>query len=135
MKSLDAQQTKLLLRVAACILAVLTTSGCATSHLGLLYTDTKVPVMALDSFPWNSGTACKWQFLGLVSNGDASIRTAMKNGRLGRVAVVDQETTGVLGIYKVCTVVYGPYGDLGPPDEAIKTKSLSTDEAGAKVDR
>lgn len=135
MKILDAQQSKLLLRAAACILAALTTSGCATNYPGLVYADTKSPVMALDSFPWNSGTACKWQFLGLVSTGDASIRTAMKNGRLGRVAVVDQETTGVLGIYKVCTVVYGPYGDLGPPDEAVKRESQSTDGTGAKVDR
>lgn len=135
MKSLEAKQTKLRLRVATCILAALTTSGCATNQPGLVYTDTKSPLMALDSFPWNSGIACKWQFLGLVSTGDASIRTAMKNGRLGRVGVVDQETTGILGIYKVCTVVYGPYGDLGPPDEAVKSKSPSTDEAGAKVDR
>jgi hypothetical protein len=135
MKSLKAKQTKLLLRVATCILAALTTSGCATNQPGFVYADTKSPIMALDSFPWNSGTACKWQFLGVVSAGDASIRTAMKNGRLGRVAVVDQEITGILGIYKVCTVVYGPYGDLGPPDEAAKINSLSTDEAGAKVDR
>ncbi len=108
-------------KAAGCIafgtLAVLSTAGCVTNSPGLLYNDTKTPVMALDSFPWYRGAACKWQILGLVSAGDASIRTAMRNARLGRVAVVDEETAGMLGIYKTCTVVYGPYGDLGPPDE------------------
>lgn len=89
--------------------------------------------MALDSFPWNSGTACKWQLLGLVTTGDASIRTAMRSGRLGRVAVIDEETTGVLGIYKICTLVYGPYGDLGPPDDVTKG-GTSTTRAAEKPD-
>ena len=63
-----------------------------------------------------------WSYFGLVTSGDSSIRTAMKNGKLGRVAVVDQEISGGLGIYRFCTIAYGPYGDLGPPPEEESLK-------------
>ena len=103
-----------MLAVAAALVAF---SGCATHAPGLLYASQTVPTAVLDSYPWNTGRACMWSYFGLVTVGDASIRAAMKSGKLGRVAVVDTETQGALGIFRVCTIAYGPFGDVGPPDE------------------
>lgn len=109
---------KYILTVISSMLFLL--SGCATTNPGIIYSNTSTPIAAHDTFPWNQSKACMWSLFGLISVGDASIRTAMRNGKLGRVAVIDQETYGVFGVFKICTIVYGPYGDLGPPDEEKK---------------
>ena len=61
-------------------------------------------------------------YFGLISVGDASVYAAMKAGKLGRAALVENKVSGALGIYRYCTVVYGPYGDLGPPPEGDGSK-------------
>ena len=53
------------------------------------------------------GRAEAWGIL-VFATGDASIRTAMKNGSITRVHHVDHETTSWFGIYSTyTTIVYG----------------------------
>lgn len=84
---------------------------------GLVQTDTVFPLHIGDGYPWRKSETCARTRLGLVVEGDASVRTAMQNAQLGRVALVERRVTGSWGNYKICTVVYGPWGDFGPPPE------------------
>lgn len=46
--------------------------------------------------------------LGLVAIGDASTDTAAKTGGITQISHVDEDMTGILGIYaQHCTVVHG----------------------------
>lgn len=82
---------------------------------GVLITIRKEPLFVGEGFPWNESRACSWRVFGLISIGDASVRKAMKAQRLGRVSLVEQSVHGGFGVYRLCTIVYGPFGDLGEP--------------------
>jgi hypothetical protein len=91
--------------------------ACSALPPGILYSNTTTPKSVLDAYPWNESKACGWWILGLISVGDTGVRAAMRAGHLGRAALVETQVSGGLGVYRVCTVVYGPYGDLGPPPD------------------
>ncbi len=87
-------------------------TACATSFpVGTLYTELKLPVTATSAYSGKSekvGTAECTSVLTLVTTGDASIETAMKNGGIRKIHHVDWEVQNILGVigkYKV--VVYG----------------------------
>jgi hypothetical protein len=55
-----------------------------------------------------TGEACAMSILGMVAIGDASIEAAAKNGGIEQISYVDQDMTGILGVYgQHCTVVHG----------------------------
>ncbi len=87
-------------------------TACATPFpVGTIYTELKLPVAvtsANTSRHEKVGTAECTSVLALVTTGDASIQTAMKNGGIKKIHHVDWEVQNILGIigkYKV--VVYG----------------------------
>lgn len=54
------------------------------------------------------GRACTENFLGLVTQGDATISAAMKDGAILQVSSVDHHYKSILGMYgKLCTIVTG----------------------------
>jgi len=87
-------------------------TACATPFpIGSIYTELKLPVAATNSFSGKAekvGSAECTSVLALVTTGDASIETAMKNGGIKKIHHVDWEVQNILGVigkYKV--VVYG----------------------------
>ena len=82
---------------------------------GLLYTDVKVPAPRLEvpmndtlRSPFRQGEATLTSLLGLFTTGDASIRTAMKNGNITKIHHVDYHVTNFLGIFATFTTqIYG----------------------------
>ncbi len=87
-------------------------SGCALPTrqpvTGLLYSDTKATENVTDNVAaTKTGQACMESILG-VATGDASMEAAKKAGGITQVAYVDNESSGVLGVYaKYCLVVHG----------------------------
>jgi len=55
------------------------------------------------------GEACSTSFLGLLAIGDSSINTARKKANLQKIAFVEYEVLGVLGVFvhKFCVKVHG----------------------------
>src|SRR5919201_3979609 len=102
---------KLARRLTVAVLCAGFLSGCAVGHApvtALITLEEKGPV-AMGSAAGSSkiGRAEAWEIL-VFATGDASIRTAMKNGGITRVHHVDHETTSWFGIYSTyTTIVYG----------------------------
>lgn len=97
------------------ILAALSTlsTGCALSWnapvTGGLYQGAKGATAATsNALGGKTGKSCASSILGVVGIGDASIASAAKAGGVTKIAAVDSENFGVLGIYATnCTVVTG----------------------------
>jgi len=86
-------------------------TGCSIGHApvtALITLEEKGPVaMGTAAGASKVGRAEAWGIL-VFATGDASIRTAMKNGSITRVHHVDHETTSWFGIYSTyTTIVYG----------------------------
>lgn len=85
--------------------------GCASVYPvhNMLYVEAKLPVaVGYDAKALKSGTSECTSILGLVTTGDASLNTAMRNGNITKISHVDWEVKNILGIvgnYKV--TVYG----------------------------
>ena len=94
------------------ITAVALLSGCATTvPQGSLFTDVKVPVSATsnnkDVNLKVGKSQCK-SYLGLVTQGDASIEAAKKNGGITKVVSVDWKAKSILGLVgEYECIVYG----------------------------
>ncbi|MGN0834601.1 MAG: TRL-like family protein [Candidatus Spyradosoma sp.] len=88
-------------------------AGCAqTQPYGVLYTKVALPVTATDNSGDISrlkvGTAKCKSILNLVTEGDASVAAAMKNGNIKKVHSVDWKAESILGIISEYEcVVYG----------------------------
>ena len=71
------------------------------------------PMASIDaSLPaTREGRACAWNVLALVAVGDARVSTAMRNGRISRLASVDYANFELVPWYRVfsrfCTVARG----------------------------
>jgi hypothetical protein len=90
--------------------ALLTSCASVKSPLtGYLYNGTKSPVAVTDNaLGTKKGEATAISVLGWVAVGDASVQTAARSAGITKISHVDEESTGVLGLfarYKV--VVYG----------------------------
>lgn len=97
-------------KLLAVLLVALFVSGCATPvPWGQLYTEVTFPAAAGEGGSYSkTGTAKSTSILGLVATGDASIKTAMANGRISRVKFVDYSAKNILGLYgEYTTTVYG----------------------------
>lgn len=94
------------------MLAALST-GCAMSMnnpvTGAIYQGTKGGTTATsNAIGGKTGKSCASSILGVVGIGDSSIASAAKAGGVTKVATVDSENFGILGIYATnCTVVTG----------------------------
>lgn len=99
---------KLLLAVCA-----ISTTGCAYSLrspvTGFLYTGASAGEIATTNTEnAKVGESCAMSILGLIGTGDATIEAAAKDGGISKIAYVDSESFGVLGIYaEYCTIVHG----------------------------
>ena len=97
-------------RLAGLLLVVLFLSGCATPFpMGFVYTDVAFPVAAGEGGTGSKvGTAKSTSILGIVATGDASMKAAMANGGITKVAHVDYNAKNILGLYgEYTTTVYG----------------------------
>ena len=91
-------------------------TSCAVAPLpvtGFLYSDVKAPQCRLQA-PLEGksyskiGTATCTSILGLVANGDCSVRAAMENGRITKIHHADYKSNSILGLYATYTLtVYG----------------------------
>lgn len=89
---------------AALAVSAVVLSSCAISPVGLIYTDTTLPVTATSSAASGKvGTATSTTYLGLWAEGDASIDAAKKNGGISNVASVDEKVQSILGIITTYT--------------------------------
>lgn len=100
--------------VAAASIAIGALAGCmpvSTNAIGLIYTDTKGPVIATsvkETSASKTGTACEQTILALFATGDASIDAAKKSAGITEIISVDQTANSILGIYATyCVVVNG----------------------------
>lgn len=97
---------------AAALLAIFM-GGCAASTsapvTGFIYQGANGATAATsNSVTSKSGKSCASSILGIAGIGDASIAAAAKAGGITKVAAVDSENFGILGIYATnCTVVTG----------------------------
>ena len=107
--------SKTIVSITIMLLVAIYLTGCGASAkapvTGFLYTDVTAPVTtSIDNTvkPLKSGTAFAQSILGWVAIGDASIRTAARNGGITKIHHVEQHTQSVLGIVATYTVtVYG----------------------------
>lgn len=100
-----------LIIMAAVIFSASLLAGCASVlPTGILYTEVKAPVATgVDVGSYSKvGTSKATSILGLVATGDASIKTAMSNGRITKIKYVDYDAKNILGVYgEYTTTVYG----------------------------
>ncbi|MEO0225862.1 MAG: TRL-like family protein [candidate division WOR-3 bacterium] len=97
-------------------LAIFIFGGCAAAvfttpayPVGGVYTEISGPVTATGNTGYSKvGTAEFVSVFGILAFGDASIKTAMRNGEITQIHHIDYKMTNVLGIYAKYTVmVYG----------------------------
>jgi hypothetical protein len=61
--------------------------------------------------------ACSYNILGLVTLGDSSIATAMRDGGISKLHTIDHNYFRILGFYgKVCTRITGERGPMKEPE-------------------
>jgi hypothetical protein len=98
------------------IIVVMTSSGCASTGVGTsqvgggtFFHSTAEGVMSTGKPPGPyRGVACARNYLGAVSEGDASIEAAQESAGIREVSTVERLYFRVLGLYgQVCTVVTG----------------------------
>jgi hypothetical protein len=100
-------------RLSAVAMLAALTGGCAMSANapvtgGLYLSANGATAVSSNELGSKSGKSCASSILGIVGTGDASVATAAKAGGISRVASVDSENFGILGIYATnCTVVTG----------------------------
>jgi len=89
-------------------------AGCAgyafdSRGRGLIYSSAQANEMVTQNVvATKKGQACASSILGWITTGDASVATAAKSGGITKVAVVDQATTNILGLYATyCVNVTG----------------------------
>ena len=87
-------------------------SGCATPYpIGIVYTELQMPFNAVtdeDVAYTKVGTAQAVSILGLVATGDASLRAAVRDGKISKIKYVDYSARNILGFYgEYTTTVYG----------------------------
>jgi hypothetical protein len=96
------------------VLAYLT--GCASlafqgqgTAVGGIYTDAMTPfAVTQNEVGKKKGEACATSILGIITTGDASIRSAADAGGITTISAVDSSFMHILGIYsKYCVVVSG----------------------------
>jgi hypothetical protein len=102
-------------RTLVAALALVALTGCAAAAYsprvanGYIYADTKSNegVTGATLGP-KTGEACSKSILGLVTTGDATVPTAMKNGGIKKVSSVDNRYEQILGVVATyCVVVTG----------------------------
>ncbi|RMF93723.1 MAG: TRL-like protein family [Candidatus Schekmanbacteria bacterium] len=93
------------------VISIFFTVGCASFvPMGVIYTEVKAPAAVGDTSvsAEKVGTAKATSYLGIVATGDASIKTAMENGKITKIHHVDYYTKNILGIIgEYTTTVYG----------------------------
>lgn len=90
--------------------ALLTSCASVKSPLtGFLYNGTKAPVAVTENpLGTKKGEATAISVLGWVAVGDASVQTAARSAGITKISHVDEESTGILGLFaKYKVVVYG----------------------------
>ena len=90
----------------------LSLTGCATMYpVGMLYTEVQLPSHAVtesDVAYTKVGVSQAVSVLGLVAVGDASQRSAIRDGKISKVKYIDYSAKNILGIYGIyTTTVYG----------------------------
>jgi hypothetical protein len=76
--------------------------------MGVLLTEVTWDGVAMGSLGTKEGRACAQSFLGLIAQGDASIKAAAEAGGITKVGSVDHYTRNMLGLIgEYCTIVRG----------------------------
>lgn len=87
--------------------------GCAmarTPARGSIYTNTQGAISSGPATDWSkTGESSATSILGIIGEGDASIRRAVQDGNIEEIHHVDYRTKCILGIY--CHTVTEAYGN------------------------
>ena len=76
--------------------------------MGVLLTEVTWDGVGMGSLGSKEGRACAQSILGLVAQGDASIKAAAAEGGITKVSSVDHYTRNMLGVIgEYCTIVRG----------------------------
>ena len=76
--------------------------------MGVLLTEVTWDGVGMGSLGSKEGKACAQSILGLVAQGDASIKAAAAEGGITKVSSVDHYTRNMLGVIgEYCTIVRG----------------------------
>lgn len=92
------------------LISFLVVSCAATPHMPGAYVSTKgnVTTTLAKGSSSKTGKACTKNYLGFITLGDASISAARKQGRIKKIAFIDNSYTNILGLYQeYCTLVRG----------------------------
>jgi hypothetical protein len=124
---------KSLLLIVFAFLSVVIIGGCgfvSDGPFGWVYTDTKLPVAVGPSESGSlEGKACIHSFLGMITIGDASIETAMKEHAIKTIYTVNKESLSIFGTYtRQCTVVTGE-AEAAKKSEALNGSAPATTPA------
>ncbi len=85
-------------------------AACAIPNLDTgmsMFSQTQQPVLVGLERGTKIGRACAKNYFGIYTEGDMSVATAKRNGKITRVATVDKDVKGYLIFAEVCTVVTG----------------------------
>ncbi len=76
--------------------------------MGVLLTEVTWDGVGMGALGAKEGKACAQSILGLVAQGDASIKAAAQQGGITKVSSVDHYTKNMLGVIgEYCTIVRG----------------------------
>lgn len=90
--------------------AVAILAACAMPNLetgASMFSQTQQPMLIGVERGTKIGRACARNYFGIWTEGDMSVATAKRNGKITKVATVDKDVKGYLVYAEVCTVVTG----------------------------
>ena len=90
--------------------AVVILAACAMPNLetgASMFSQTQQPMLIGTERGTKIGRACAKNYFGIWTEGDMSVATAKRNGKITKVATVDKDVKGYLVYAEVCTVVTG----------------------------
>lgn len=90
------------------LFAMVSIPAMASEPLGFIYQNTTHPMLGSGSVSTAKvGTATCKQYFGIVSLGDCSVKSAMKNGKINSLSHADQYVKNILGFKTIETRAYG----------------------------
>jgi len=94
--------------IALSAVVMLSACGMPSSNLGLgIFGESTEPMLVTQNAGSKTGKACSKNLLGLIVEGDSSVKAAMKDGRISKVASVDRQVKRMLVMSETCTIVTG----------------------------
>lgn len=87
---------------------LLSSCGMPSSRLGFgIFGETTEPLLITENSGSKTGRSCSKNLLGLIVEGDSSVKAAKKDGKISKVSSVDREVKRMFIMSETCTIVTG----------------------------